>query len=49
MERNFEKEGYSISTNFDKLDIILIHNFLKNSYWAKDIHFDVVKKALETR
>ena len=36
MLENFEKEGYKISQNHEDLDIKMIHNFIKNSYWGKD-------------
>jgi len=38
---------YIISTNKRLLDLPAIHNFLKTSYWAEGIPFDIVKKSIE--
>src|ERR1041385_3739622 len=35
------------STDKAKLDITYVHKFLTESYWAKEIPGDVVKKAIE--
>ncbi|WP_420571571.1 GNAT family N-acetyltransferase [Kordia sp.] len=41
-------EAYSITTNIDKLDIQMIHQYLsKESYWAQDIPLKMVKKSIE--
>lgn len=42
-----KKDNYIISTSKEKLDMKLIHNFLKNSYWSKDIPFKIVKKSVK--
>lgn len=40
--------NYTISTNRDKLDIHIIHQYLCfESYWAKDIPIEIVKKSIE--
>jgi GNAT superfamily N-acetyltransferase len=39
--------GYKISTDRSLLDVQLIHNFLTNSYWAKDIPQSFVEKSIE--
>lgn len=41
------KPRYRVSTQARKLDVKLIHNFLRNSYWAKDIPRSVVLKSLK--
>jgi GNAT superfamily N-acetyltransferase len=42
------KNEFIISTNKTKLDIVLVHNYLCNeSYWAKNIPIDIVKKSIE--
>ena len=42
------KDSFTISTDKKKLDILLIHYFLsKESYWAKDIPLEVVKRSIE--
>ncbi len=38
---------FSISTDKEKLDIKMIHHYLSNSYWAKNIPVDIVKKSIE--
>lgn len=38
---------FSISTDKSKLDLDVIHNFLSNSYWAKNIPFSVVQKCID--
>ncbi len=35
-----------LSTDKSKLDITTIHNFLKTSYWAKDVPISVVEKSI---
>lgn len=42
-----QKNDYRISTDRSKLDLLLIHDFLKNSYWAKNISYEKVKKSIE--
>lgn len=40
-------KGYAISSDIHQLDITLIHGYLSNeSYWAKGIPLDVVKKSI---
>ncbi len=41
------KMQYEISTERSRLDVALIHDFLRSSYWAKDIPQKVVKKCIE--
>jgi N-acetylglutamate synthase-like GNAT family acetyltransferase len=36
-----------ISTDKSKLDVDLIHNFLRHSYWAEDIPLQTVRKSIE--
>jgi GNAT superfamily N-acetyltransferase len=38
---------YRVSTQWRRFDIRLIHNFLKQSYWAKDIPRRVVLKSIK--
>ena len=43
-----QQNDYLISTDKSKLDIGFIHHFLsEESYWAKDIPIEVVKKSIE--
>jgi N-acetylglutamate synthase-like GNAT family acetyltransferase len=41
------REGFSISTDKTRLDLETIHNFLKTSYWAKNIPLAVVQKSIQ--
>jgi GNAT superfamily N-acetyltransferase len=45
--QEFTKDDYLISTDPDKLQLNEIHNFLSNSYWAKDIPLKKVEKSIE--
>jgi len=47
MTNQFDKNGYLISTDKSKLDLEAVHNFITNSYWAKGISFQDVKKGIE--
>jgi N-acetylglutamate synthase-like GNAT family acetyltransferase len=40
-------QGYTISADKEKLQLDVIHNFLSNSYWAKDIPLEIVKRSIE--
>ena len=44
----FAKKGFSISTDKSLIDFDVVHNYLTNdSYWAKGITADRLKKAIE--
>ena len=47
MTKQFKKNSYFISTDKSKLDLEAVHNFITNSYWAKGISFEDVKKGIE--
>ena len=40
-------QGYEISSDKNLMDIDAIHAYLSRSYWAENIPYDIVKKALE--
>ncbi|MFB6454649.1 GNAT family N-acetyltransferase [Chitinophaga sp. Hz27] len=43
----YQEGEFLISTDKDRLDIDVIHNWLsKESYWAKDIPRDIVERAI---
>ncbi len=45
---DFEKNGYSISTDNAKLDMGFIHQYLsEESYWAQNIPLEVVRRSIE--
>ena len=39
--------AYEISTDRNRLDLALIHDFLANSYWAKGIPRKIVERAIK--
>jgi GNAT superfamily N-acetyltransferase len=41
------KDGYSISTNKDTLNIPYIHSFLSTTYWAENIPVAIVERCIE--
>ncbi|HJW13904.1 MAG TPA: GNAT family N-acetyltransferase [Thermoanaerobaculia bacterium] len=43
----WRREGFTISTDKDKLDRAAIHEFLRGSYWAKGIPREVVDRSIE--
>lgn len=45
--REYNRDNFLISTDPKKLQINVIHNFLSNSYWAKNIPIEIVKKSIE--
>jgi GNAT superfamily N-acetyltransferase len=48
MTNEWHRDEYTISTNRERLDVALIHDFLSNtSCWAKGRSIQVVKRAIE--
>ncbi|MBN1300144.1 MAG: GNAT family N-acetyltransferase [Melioribacteraceae bacterium] len=43
----FKRKQYLISTNKNKVQIDVIHNFLKTAYWCRNIPEEVIKKSIE--
>jgi GNAT superfamily N-acetyltransferase len=41
------KEEYYVSTDKAKLQMDVIHKFLSNSYWAKDIPLEKLQRAID--
>ncbi len=43
-----EDNGYVFSDDKQKIDVLAVHHYLsKQSYWAKDIPFDVVQRSID--
>lgn len=41
------RDGYAITTDRDRIDVSVVHRYLsEESYWAKNIPFDVVERAI---
>jgi GNAT superfamily N-acetyltransferase len=48
MSNDWNQGEYSISTDQDRLDVELIHDFLSNkSYWARGRSFESTKRAIK--
>ena len=45
--KEYRKGEFLISTDPAKININIVHNFLANSYWAKNIPIELVKKSLD--
>ena len=44
---DFTKDGFTISTEKEKLDIDLIHSFLNRAYWAEGISKEIIRRSIE--
>ena len=42
-----KKDNFLIGNDKSKLDILAVHNFLTNCYWAKGIPLETVQKSIE--
>jgi GNAT superfamily N-acetyltransferase len=47
MTHEWRRGAYTISTDNNRLDLLLIHNFLTQSYWAEGIPFETVKRSID--
>jgi len=47
MMQEWHRGKYYISTDKNRLDLAVIHDFLTTSYWAAGIPIETVKKSLE--
>ena len=41
--------GYKTSSDLKDMDLTAIHHFISNSYWAKGIPFNTMKKAINKK
>jgi len=46
MSREWRRDGYVISTDASRLDLRVVHDFLKTSYWAAGVPFEVVERSV---
>jgi N-acetylglutamate synthase-like GNAT family acetyltransferase len=44
---DFIKDGFTISTDKEKLDIDVIHSFLNGTYWAEGISKEIIRRSIE--
>lgn len=42
----YHKDGFTVSTNPDRLDINVIHKFLHQAYWSRGIPKELIIKAI---
>jgi GNAT superfamily N-acetyltransferase len=47
VEVDWTRDGFTISTDRDRLDRGLIHEFLRSSYWAAEVPRSVVDRSIE--
>src|SRR5215212_10016225 len=43
----WRRDGYVISTDASRPDLKTVHDFLKGSYWAAGVSFEVVERSVE--
>lgn len=46
MVQTWQKAGYEVSTDPDRLSLPVIHDFLKTAYWSEGIPLDVLERAV---
>ncbi len=47
MAHEWRRDTYLISTDAARLDLNVVHTFLRESYWASGIPLEVVKRSIE--
>lgn len=47
MSREWRRGAYVVSTDRSRLDLDVVHGYLKRSYWAEGVPFDVVRRSVE--
>jgi GNAT superfamily N-acetyltransferase len=47
MSREWRRDGYVISTDASRLDLGTVHGFLRTSYWAAGVPFEIVERSVE--
>jgi ribosomal protein S18 acetylase RimI-like enzyme len=43
---NYERDGFTITTDLARLDLAAIHDYLKQSYWSPGIPFEIMERAI---
>ena len=44
---DFTKDGFTITTEREKMDIEFIHSFLNRTYWAEGISKETIRRSIE--
>ena len=47
MRMEWQRGQYTISTDTARLNLGVVHGFLRGSYWAKDIPEEVIRRSIE--
>lgn len=47
MSFQIKKAAYIISTSKEKLDVKVIHGYLKDAYWCKNIPIEIIQKSIK--
>jgi len=47
VSHEWQRDGYTISTDRERLDLAAIHGYLSKSYWATGIPIELVKRSIE--
>ena len=43
----WQRDGYTLTTDPARVDLALVHGYLAQSYWAKGIPLEVVRRSIE--
>lgn len=46
MTQEWQQNGFVISTDINRLDLHIIHQFLANSYWAQGLPLEVLERSI---
>ena len=47
MALEWHRDGYTVTTDPDRLDVDAIHGYLTRSYWAQGIPIEIVRRSLQ--
>jgi GNAT superfamily N-acetyltransferase len=47
MNYEWERETATVSTDRDRLDLVLVHEFLTNAYWSPGVSAEAVRRSIE--
>jgi len=47
MIQEWQRDEYVISTDINRLDLDVVHQFLVNSYWSEGLPFEVLERSIQ--
>ena len=47
LQTEWRQGEYAISTDAARIDLAIVHGFLRSSYWAQNIPFEIVRRSIE--